>query len=210
MRRGSGTLAPTVGVASAVRRDSAAPGLRYQRASTVTVTRAVRRKSGAPGLRCAEASSPQAMASGTPGSLGQHGTTSGADRPGFSDRSLEPSRLGAEPAERASPGLLELFGSTSAYLGPAQEGSGAAPDGVTGALDRSRGGDTSVDGSPLSGSIFRSRQSWRLTFGGSSIPWTMRSSGRSFTIGYVRECGCAPALPRRPMLSPTRGLPASG
>ena len=145
MRRGSGTLAPTVGVASAVRRDSAAPGLRYQRASTVTVTRAVRRKSGAPGLRCAEASSPQAMASGTPGSLGQHGTTSGADRPGFSDRSLDPSRLGAEPPERASPGVLDLSGSTL----PTSDRPLRAP---TASPDRSRG-DTSVDGSALSGSI---------------------------------------------------------
>ncbi len=73
MRRGSGTLAPTVGVASAVRRDSAAPGLRYQRASTVTVTRAVRRKSGAPGLRCAR----------TPVRRGQQSTGDGQRHPWF-------------------------------------------------------------------------------------------------------------------------------
>jgi hypothetical protein len=73
------------------------------------------------------------MASGTPGSLGQHGTTSGADRPGFSDRSLDPSRLGAEPPERASPGVLDLSGSTL----PISERPLRAP---TASPDRSRGG----------------------------------------------------------------------
>ena len=82
------------------------------------------------------------------------------------------------PPERASPGLLDLFGSTPAYLGPAHDGSGAAPDGVAGALDRSRSGDTSVDGSPLSGSIDTSE-----AFG------SMRS--RAFAGSLIsRRCGC--------------------
>ena len=128
VRRDSGTLAPTIAAASAVRRDSGtkgrprlpcacgAPGLRC--AGTPVPkgvqgyrARAVRRDSGAPGLRCA--GTPVRRDSGAPRGHQFHRRGPAAPLlprtawnnerrrpPWSSDRSLDPSRLGAERPPR--------------------------------------------------------------------------------------------------------------
>ena len=121
--------------------------------STIALASAVRRDFGAPGLRCTEATSSAASTHGRPGS--PHRSEQRAapavpvPRTGLLDLAASHGRT---PRELHLRRVLDPEGTTPVHLRPPYESSCAATSGAPSALP-SRGRNTSVDGAALLGTI---------------------------------------------------------